>query len=113
MADVRNVRELRAELPHHLEGSLDTYPSKVIQDLIQLQTAKAFKVKRLAGSLVDQEYKWVYGIEYRDTQNKWHNVNFFKCIESVPGAARPTTFRHVSNIVPAKQNVPKLSAVRR
>lgn len=94
------------------EGSIPTV-QKEYEDLLKLQTANTFKAKRLPGSTVEQEYKWVDGIDYKDSQNKWHKVNVFECIEGAPGAARPTTFRHIANITPIKQNVPLLSATGR
>lgn len=94
------------------EGSIPTI-QREYEDLLKLLTANTFKAKRDTGSNVDHEYKWVEGIDYKDTQNKWHKVNVFECVETVPGAARPKTFRYIANTGPTKQNVPLLSAAGR
>jgi hypothetical protein len=94
------------------EGSIPTV-QKEYEDLLKLQTTNSFKPKKDAGSLIDQEYKWAADIEYKDTQNKWHTVHVIECLEKQLGIERPTTFRHITNIPPTKQNVPVLSSTGR
>lgn len=94
------------------EGSIPTV-QKEYEDLGKLQTANTFSPKKVPGSLIDQQYKWVEGIEYEDTYKKRHLVHVFECVEKHLAAQRPTTFRYITNIPTTKQNVPTLSSTGR
>jgi hypothetical protein len=59
-----------------------------------------------------QDYRWVKGIAYTDSQERHHNLNMVVCQESKPNRLKKrstTTFKWLTNFIPTQNNIDTLA----
>jgi hypothetical protein len=59
-----------------------------------------------------QDYRWVKGIAYTDSQERHHNLNMVVCQESKPNHLKKrstTTFKWLTNFIPTQNNIDTLA----
>lgn len=82
-------------------------------ELVRSQTPQNHKRLRLGHQQeITQEFHWARQIAYRDSQDRYHDLNVLVCKESQPtrrGDTRTTTFKWLTNFIPTAHNVDTLA----
>jgi hypothetical protein len=82
-------------------------------ELVRSQTSQNHKQVRLGQQQeITQEYHWVRQIDYRDSQDRHHDLNVLVCKESKPTRREDrsaTTFKWLTNFIPTAHNVDTLA----
>jgi hypothetical protein len=82
-------------------------------ELVRSQTPQNHKQIRLGQQQeITQEFHWARQIDYRDSQDRHHDLNVLVCKESKPtrrGDPSTTTFKWLTNFIPTTHNVDTLA----
>jgi hypothetical protein len=82
-------------------------------ELVRSQTPQNHKQIRLGQQQqITQEFHWARQIDYRDSQDRHHDLNVLVCKQSKPtrrGDPSTTTFKWLTNFIPTTHNVDTLA----
>jgi hypothetical protein len=92
------------------EGDLPSVHREFVA-LLPLAPENHRHVSSRAPAEVDQDFRWVNGIAYTDSDNREHTLPVIECLDtcSVDGQLTTTRFKWVSNLTVTAKNVTELS----